>query len=163
MTSDYKQKYVEAPKCYRYKNVKECKNAEKCDWFAGYTDAYCYPKELNKEAKLTSGMMASSELTEYRKLVDIDEKNDKLINDKITETTNSIIKKIEDNRRIHNFLYYLTTYEKINLLNNDTTSGSILLFLVSMVNNILKENGLTEMKVETLAPAVIDFIKKVRD
>ncbi len=168
-SAEYKKLYDNAHKCYRNKSEIECKtDANLCNWYPGYYDKFCYPESLNKNGELTTGtgIMGTSnsiQLNMYNELVAKDVEHEKEINSKIDEIIKSIEKRIEGHRLINNFLYYLTTYEKINLLDNNTMYGTILMLLVSSVNNILKENGMAEITVNILAPKLITIIKNIRE
>lgn len=166
---EYRKIYDKAHKCYRNKTEIECNTeSNQCSWYPGYYDKFCYPVSLNKNAELTTGtgIMGtgnSNQLNMYKQLVAQDEEQEKIISDKINQTLESMGKRIEKHRLANNFLHYLTTYEKINLLDNKTMQGTVLLLLISSVNNILKENGLSELTIDTMAPKLIVIIKHIRE
>jgi len=159
--SEYNKIYETARKCYRNTDDVECKKDEQCGWYKGYIEKFCYPKILNQNNELTQ-FSTTNEYAHYKDLVKNDEERDKiLVEGRIEEIIRLIENKIRSHRLINNFLHYLTMYEGVNLLDNKTLQGTILLLLLSSINNTLKENKI-EITADKLVPIIIDFINNIR-
>jgi hypothetical protein len=158
--NEFEKLYDNAQKCYRHQNDTECKKDPLCGWYPGMKETFCYPQSLNQGDALTSFGLLGQGTTEYKQYKTLVEQ-DKKIDADINSVVDSFIERIENHRLINNFLYYLSTYEAIKVVDYRTLSGTILLSLISFLNNIIKENKI-ELTIDQLVRIIIKFIEPVR-